>query len=258
MISPVPMSNDFSPRIKFEPQGGQQSDDGPIPNFNFSSSQSGVMAHQHQLPPQMFAHTGRILSPHHKLSSPNPPGMMSPQHNMLPHHMQLPPGHLPPMNGFGPGGLPRPPPHMLPPHMHMIPPHHLGPAGFPNMMMLQMMQQQQHQQGSRPPGMTPPPHPGQPPLRSPHSKQYPPNQALIVNPQNPNAPPIHPCGACRRELQENEEAVMCESGCNFFFHRQCINMSPEAYQFIKNEPFAEWVCDTCVKMRNIAPLKLKP
>jgi len=50
-------------------------------------------------------------------------------------------------------------------------------------------------------------------------KMYPPDQPMVFNPQNPNAPPIYPCGMCHKEVNDNDEAVFCESGCNFFFHR---------------------------------------
>ena len=32
-----------------------------------------------------------------------------------------------------------------------------------------------------------------------------PDQPVIVNPGNPSAPPIFPCGICRKEVQEHEQ-----------------------------------------------------
>jgi len=48
---------------------------------------------------------------------------------------------------------------------------------------------------------------------------YPHDQPMVFNPQNPNAPPIYPCGNCHKEVHDNDQAVLCESGCNFWFHR---------------------------------------
>ncbi len=31
-------------------------------------------------------------------------------------------------------------------------------------------------------------------------KIYPPNQPMVFNPSNPNAPPIYPCGGCHKEV----------------------------------------------------------
>ncbi len=146
------------------------------------------------------------------------------------------------------------PQEMLPPnHPHrMMSPHGQGPPMPPG-----MMGGPPHGHHGGHPMMGPPGQMGgpQPPNGG---KIYPPNQPMIFNPQNPNAPPIHPCGVCHREVQgDSEEGLMCESGCNFWFHRICIQMSPEAYHFLKNEVYAEWVCDTCIQTKRIAPIKFK-
>jgi len=60
---------------------------------------------------------------------------------------------------------------------------------------------------------------GPKPMTMGGGKMYPPGQPMVFNPQNPNAPPIYPCGMCHKEVNDNDEAVFCESGCNFFFHR---------------------------------------
>lgn len=158
-----------------------------------------------------------------------PPGMMPPSTH--PHGGMMSPGMGPPGQlGMGPPGQPG----MGPPGMSMGPTHGMGP----------MM---------GPPGM-------------PHGKGYPggpgpqqmPNQPMIFNAQNPNAPPIHLCGVCRNEVQgDSEEGLLCESGCNFWFHRQCVNMNPDAYQMLRHEVFAEWACDNCIRSRNVPPIKLR-
>lgn len=49
---------------------------------------------------------------------------------------------------------------------------------------------------------------------------------MVFNPQNPNAPPIYPCGICHKEVHDNDQAILCESGCNFWFHRWEALSSP--------------------------------
>ena len=48
---------------------------------------------------------------------------------------------------------------------------------------------------------------------------------MLFNPQNPNDPPIYPCGHCRYVVYDNDQAILCESGCNFWFHRVCIGQN---------------------------------
>lgn len=80
--------------------------------------------------------------------------------------------------------------------------------------------------GGGPMGMNGPPNPnnmgmfgGPKPMPVGAGKIYPPNQPMVFNPQNPNAPPIYPCGVCHKEVHDNDQAMLCESGCNFWFHR---------------------------------------
>ncbi|RUS82034.1 hypothetical protein EGW08_010190 [Elysia chlorotica] len=93
---------------------------------------------------------------------------------------------------------------------------------------------------------------------NPLSKVYPPNQPMVFNPSNPSAPPIYPCGICHKEVHENDQAVLCESGCNFWFHRMCAGLTHDAFSMLKVEVYAEWVCDRCLNTKNIPLVKLKP
>ena len=52
-----------------------------------------------------------------------------------------------------------------------------------------------------PPSMGPPPGPCVPLGRD---TLYPPDQP-IINTGNPSAPPIYPCGICRKEVHENDQ-----------------------------------------------------
>ena len=147
-------------------------------------------------------------------------------------------GSMPPngsMGMGGPGGMP-------PSSMHGgMPPNSMGgPAGpgNPNMM------------GG----------PGMPPnnMNPTSGKVYRMNQPMVFNPANPNAPPIYPCGVCHKEVHDNDQAILCESGCNFWFHRGCTGLTEPAYQMLTSEVYAEWVCDSCLGQKSIPLIKMKP
>ena len=101
-----------------------------------------------------------------------------------------------------------------------------------------------------------------PPMTSPLSmsneKTYPPGQSMVFNTQNPNAPPIYPCGVCHKEVHDNDQAILCESGCNFWFHRICTGLAEAAFHFLTQEVYAEWVCDNCFRSKDVPVVKLKP
>ena len=226
MMPPYPQQGGM---ISPHPQQVSSRDGAPMPGHGMLPSSHPQQGNGG--PPNMIPHSqSRVMSPHQ-------PGGGGPP-NMMHHHG--PPGMMPPHlqqnNGSGPGMNGPGQRMMLPQHMH---PQHIQ----------QQLQQQQQQFSMY--------NQGQPPIQQ-GGKIYPPNQPLIFNPQNPNAPPIHPCGVCHREVQgDSEEALLCESGCNFWFHRICINMSPDAYILLRNEPFTEWVCDICMRTKNIPPIKLR-
>ena len=106
-------------------------------------------------------------------------------------------------------------------------------------------------------------------------KIYPSDQAMVFNPQNPNAPPIYPCGICHKEVHDNDQvsasapqvmrseifsfqAILCESGCNFWFHRVCTGLAEAAFHFLTQEIYAEWVCDKCFTQKDVPLVKFKP
>lgn len=106
----------------------------------------------------------------------------------------------------------------------------------------------------RPPSMGPPP--GLVPLS--RDTVYPPDQPVIVNPGNPSAPPIFPCGICRKEVQEHEQALMCDQSCNFWFHRVCTGLAEMAFLMLTKETYAEWACDNCFSNKDVPLVKIKP
>lgn len=113
--------------------------------------------------------------------------------------------------------------------------------------------------GYKPGGPCPSPMgmPGMPPGGG-SGKIYPPGQPMVFNPSNPNAPPIYPCGYCHKEVHDNDQAILCESGCNFWFHRPCTGLTEPAYLMLTKEVYAEWACDKCLQSKNIPLVKLKP
>ena len=52
--------------------------------------------------------------------------------------------------------------------------------------------------------------------------------------------------------------ILCESGCDKWYHRQCAGMSKNAYDLLTREDSAEWACDTCIKKNNIPMTKMVP
>lgn len=136
----------------------------------------------------------------------------------------------------------------------------------PNAMPMNQMPQGPGGQGP-PPGMQMPPHPMQQQNQPPQSgkpgsmmagKIYPHDQPRVFNPANPNAPPIYPCGICHKEVHDNDQAILCESGCNFWFHRGCTGLTDYAYHLLNEEIYAEWACDKCMHTKNIPLVKFKP
>ncbi|XP_008553271.1 protein pygopus [Microplitis demolitor] len=115
-----------------------------------------------------------------------------------------------------------------------------------------------HPMNIPPHGFQGPPGMGSKPMPVSAGKIYPPDQPMVFNSQNPNAPPIYPCGICHKEVHDNDQGILCESGCNFWFHRGCSGLSEAAFQLLTQEVYAEWVCDKCLQSKNIPLVKFKP
>ncbi|ESO07801.1 hypothetical protein HELRODRAFT_98481 [Helobdella robusta] len=190
------------------------------------------------IPPNMFDDQqqhmqNRMINPQHPPNdmpmSPFPPG--HPGAMMAGPRPQIPPQQMPP-NMFPGGNMPRPMGGMMPgSNMAGMPPN-MGP--HPPNMMHHMI-----------------------PMGGPPGRIYPPNQVMVFNSANPNAPPIYPCGNCHKEIHDNDQAIFCESGCNFWYHRTCAGLTEMAYTHLTKEVFAEWVCDKCLATRSIPLVKLK-
>ncbi|KAJ8909650.1 hypothetical protein NQ315_002915 [Exocentrus adspersus] len=90
------------------------------------------------------------------------------------------------------------------------------------------------------------------PMPATASKVYPVDQPMVFNSQNPNAPPIYPCGVCHKEVHDNDQAILLRKRLS------CTGLTEAAFQLLTAEVYAEWVCDKCVQSKSIPLVKCKP
>ena len=103
-------------------------------------------------------------------------------------------------------------------------------------------------------------HPAMPPGSGP----YPNNMGNSHNANGPmpsmmynNPQTLFPCGICHQQVQDSEDAVVCNSGCHTWYHRICTGMTTTAYTLLNSEQSAEWVCDRCIRDKKIPLVRLK-
>lgn len=68
---------------------------------------------------------------------------------------------------------------------------------------------------------------------------------------------MYPCGICTKEVVDSDEAILCEAGCEFWYHRKCAGMTDIAYHLLTKEDHAEWVCDKCIATKSVPLVKMK-
>ncbi|XP_028812920.1 pygopus homolog 1 [Denticeps clupeoides] len=72
-----------------------------------------------------------------------------------------------------------------------------------------------------------------------------------AHPKRPNVPtsaePVYPCGICLSEVNDDQEAILCDASCQKWFHRVCTGMTETAYNLLAAEASAVWGCDTCME-----------
>ncbi|KAJ8775654.1 hypothetical protein J1605_016202 [Eschrichtius robustus] len=75
----------------------------------------------------------------------------------------------------------------------------------------------------------------------------------------PQPPPglVYPCGACRSEVNDDQDAVLCEASCQKWFHRECTGMTESACGLLTTEASAVWACDLCLKTKEIQPVYMR-
>lgn len=180
------------------------------------------------------------------LPSPAPLGIAVAGEMPPPTRLHMPPDCVVAQNPFE-DSLPRligPPHHMMSPHLANSAGHarFLYPVARP--LMAGAMEQPLPQPMGLPLAM----------MRAPQMQGFAPGQPSMFG---PTTQPLYPCGSCHKEVQESDQAILCESGCNSWFHRQCSGLTEFAYQLLNKEVYAEWVCDQCLSKKNIPVIKLR-
>uniref|UniRef100_A0A8C6Y0V6 Pygopus family PHD finger 1 n=1 Tax=Naja naja TaxID=35670 RepID=A0A8C6Y0V6_NAJNA len=59
-------------------------------------------------------------------------------------------------------------------------------------------------------------------------------------PQHGHVPsePVYPCGICTHEVNDDQDAILCEASCQKWFHRICAGMTESAYGLLTAEASA--------------------
>ena len=76
---------------------------------------------------------------------------------------------------------------------------------------------------------------------------YPSGQSLVLNPEDPNGEPIYSCGKCQREVNVEEQAILCQAGCTFWYHLACTDLSQFAFEQLCNISNSLFACDSCME-----------
>lgn len=69
--------------------------------------------------------------------------------------------------------------------------------------------------------------------------------------------PVYPCGICLSEVNDDQEAILCEASCQKWFHRVCTGMTETAYNLLTAETAAVWGCDNCMEEKGARLLKTR-
>uniref|UniRef100_K7GF21 Pygopus family PHD finger 2 n=1 Tax=Pelodiscus sinensis TaxID=13735 RepID=K7GF21_PELSI len=87
---------------------------------------------------------------------------------------------------------------------------------------------------------------------TPEANSLPPSSKVAGN-SGHQPPPglVPPCGACRSEVNDDQDAILCEASCQKWFHRECTGMTENAYGLLTTEASAVWACDFCLKTKEI-------
>lgn len=71
------------------------------------------------------------------------------------------------------------------------------------------------------------------------------------------ADPVYPCGICMNEVNDDQDAILCEASCQKWFHRICTGMTETAYGFLTAEVEAVWGCDTCMAVKDVQLMRTR-
>uniref|UniRef100_A0A8C3BQF5 Pygopus family PHD finger 2 n=1 Tax=Cairina moschata TaxID=8855 RepID=A0A8C3BQF5_CAIMO len=88
---------------------------------------------------------------------------------------------------------------------------------------------------------------------TPETNSLPPPPGKAAGGSGHQPPPglVYPCGACRNEVNDDQDAILCEASCQKWFHRECTGMTENAYGLLTTEASAVWACDFCLKTKEI-------
>ncbi|KAK7152309.1 hypothetical protein R3I94_008592 [Phoxinus phoxinus] len=73
------------------------------------------------------------------------------------------------------------------------------------------------------------------------------NKVLSRRRTSSSSEPVYPCGICLSEVNDDQEAILCEASCQKWFHRVCTGMTETAYNLLTAEMSAVWGCDSCME-----------
>ncbi|XP_043072645.1 pygopus homolog 1 [Puntigrus tetrazona] len=83
------------------------------------------------------------------------------------------------------------------------------------------------------------------------------NNAASRRSASSSSEPVYPCGVCLSEVNDDQEAILCEASCQKWFHRVCTGMTETAYNLLTAETSAVWGCDSCMEDRGAPLLKTR-
>lgn len=63
--------------------------------------------------------------------------------------------------------------------------------------------------------------------------------------------PVYPCGICTNEVNDDQDAILCEASCQKWFHRICTGMTETAYGLLTAGASAAWGCGTCMADKDV-------
>nr|XP_033775637.1 pygopus homolog 1 [Geotrypetes seraphini]XP_033775638.1 pygopus homolog 1 [Geotrypetes seraphini] len=69
--------------------------------------------------------------------------------------------------------------------------------------------------------------------------------------------PVYPCGICTNEVNDDQDAILCEASCQKWFHRICTGMTETAYGLLTAEASAVWGCDTCMSNKDVQLMRTR-
>lgn len=74
---------------------------------------------------------------------------------------------------------------------------------------------------------------------------------------HPPTEPVYPCGICTHEVNDDQDAILCEASCQKWFHRICTGMTESAYGLLTAEASAVWGCDACMADKDVQLMRTR-